>query len=826
MRPKQLEVLSVWFCLAVPAVFAEAPAATRTSAAMLPGRVLAKLTPETAQSLRAGASLPRSWEQLGVTAAVALVTPQRGDRFSALEQRHGLDRWFVLAVPETTDIDALCKRLQHQEGIEVVHPDHLGSGGAVKVSPEDTSYGNQWQHDNVQQSGGTPDADMDTAESWNLATGRRETLIATLDSGIDGDHPEFRGRIARRGRDEVNVDFDPEDDHSHGTLVSGLIAATANNNFSVAGVNWRAPILPIKVLNSANSGATSWLISGLRYAALQGVDIANMSLINYPDDQATRDAVAFAHDSGVILIGCNGNAGTLFPSYPGSYEQVLATGWTTSSDTRASQSNFTTTLDVVAPGSAVRTVTWNTSADSSSNFSGCSAATPHATGLGSLLLAHDPTLTFEQLRDLLEKNADDQVGPASEDTPGRDDYFGWGRLNAQRALSALGLVSKNRLHVDDLVLRRASPTQLDVRVAVSDELTGVEEGVTVSGTLTLPSSSTVPLAGVTGGNGLVNLRYQPGGNLPAGAFTFRVDSLSRTGSTYDAAANAITQRRHDPDLAGIHVEVIDLTTESNNVYVDVQVFDDDDRPEGEVTVSGQLNRPAGAPQPFTGTTRWATAGTVRFTYTQSGGLTGGTYTFTLSSLTKSGFMRETARDRETSDSRVVLAAGADADGDGFSNGSDNCPTLANNPQTDSDGDGIGNACDLCPNRADPAQVDTDGDGRGNRCDCAPYEATRSGLLEVEAVRVGTDKVTLSWAGLVGADRYDIRRGSLAQLGSGNYGNCLLEDVVGLNAKDLATPVPAQGFFYLVRGDDAACGAGSYGRRSNGAERPASGGCTP
>jgi Subtilase family len=94
-------------------------------------------------------------------------------------------------------------------------------------------------------------------------------------------------------------------------------------------------------------------------------------------------------------------------------------------------------LDLVAPGLALPTTVFGSNADRVTLFSGCSAATPVAAGIASLLLSIDPLLTHDQVSSILTQTAEDQVGPATEDTPGRDDFFGFGRVNLNDALADL-----------------------------------------------------------------------------------------------------------------------------------------------------------------------------------------------------------------------------------------------------------------------------------------------------------------------------------------------------------------------------------------------------
>jgi cysteine-rich repeat protein len=187
------------------------------------------------------------------------------------------------------------------------------------------------------------------------------------------------------------------------------------------------------------------LAQGLVFAANQGADVINMSLIDYPPGGKTiPNALQFARDAGSILIACAGNfgIGDADFSVPGKSPLTISVGATNSFDFRADFSGTGSALDVVAPGVDVVTVDPFFYGDSLNFFTGCSAATPVVSGIASLLLSINPLLTHDQVLEILTQTADDLVGLPSEDTPGRDDFMGHGRVNMNQAL---GLVESMAL---------------------------------------------------------------------------------------------------------------------------------------------------------------------------------------------------------------------------------------------------------------------------------------------------------------------------------------------------------------------------------------------
>ena len=521
------------------------------------------------------------------------------------------------------------------------------------------------------------------------------------------------------------------------------------------------------------------------------------------------------------MVAGAGNGGLGSVLYPAAYPEVIAVGATDRFDRLDANSNHGSGLDVVAPGRDIPTIRPYAEEDVFDLFSLTSAAAPVVAGLCSVLKAVDPTLTPEQVMDIVRRSAEDQVGEPERDVPGRDDYYGWGRVNLQRAVQELGLVSRDRVHVQQIRIGRVDPQTLEVRVWVVDDLTGVEEGVLVEGRLQGPDGSEQPLSGTTGGSGMAVLVHQPGGTLPPGSWTFTVDDLSKPGFTYDAAENRETARTHDPDLDGIHVAFVTMGEWDQYGIVEtwVQVLDDDGFPEGDVDVDGTLEFPDGSTMPMSDPTSFAGGGIAYFRYNPNPDPTPvGTYTFRVTAIRKSGFTWETDKDAPLVATLEVLDDNGDVDGDGVINNDDLCVELPNPGQEDADGDGFGDICDVCPGVADPAQEDQDGDGVGDRCDCAPYDGGSASLEEAWGLVFAADRQTLHWNGARGADRYDLSRGDLSSLDGSDYGACLAEDLQVFSYTDADEPAAGAGFFYLVRGDDAVCGGGSLGADSTGAPR--------
>ena len=362
----------------------------------------------------------------------------RGLEASGMQAIGGVPSLRLLRVRATTPVGQRLSEssLRQIPGVASVEPHGLGRGGLIVDPPNDTHFAAQWHHENPGMSGAGVGADVESREAWDLSQGDVRVRIAVLDSGIFPSSPEFAGRLDP-GYDFVGEDSDPTADHPHGPRVTSLLAANANNNFGVTGMDWNCRIVPVKVLNSNNAGTVFDLIQGLDFCTQEQVDVVSMSLVNYPGSSALNAAIEAARDAGCILISCGSNLGSATILNPGANPLTIAIGASTRLDRRANFSGWGPELDFIAPGADMPVP--GAPGDGVRIFSGCSAATPVAAGIVGLLIARNLILDQDQAYELLRLGAEDQVGPPSEDTPGRDDFFGHGRLNARRSLEALEL---------------------------------------------------------------------------------------------------------------------------------------------------------------------------------------------------------------------------------------------------------------------------------------------------------------------------------------------------------------------------------------------------
>lgn len=312
------------------------------------------------------------------------------------------------------------KNLRANTNIKYVEPDAEAttletSRGRASGSPSAQAQVAQW----------TPWGIIRVAanQSWPTTTGIGRK-VAIVDTGIYYSHPDLAGNV-NVGPSYIRGTKSSNDDNGHGTHVSGTVAAV-NNPIGVIGAAYNAKLWGVKVLDRSGSGSYSSVISGINWASFSGMNLINMSLGGTFDSQALHDACDAAVNKGVFIAAAAGNSGDTTPNYPGAYPSVVCVSATDSSNVLAYFSTRGPQVDLAAPGVAI---TSTVPPDGYATWSGTSMATPHVTGCAALVWAANPTLSNAEIRNRLQSKAYD-LG-----APGVDDNYGYGLVNAYRALT-------------------------------------------------------------------------------------------------------------------------------------------------------------------------------------------------------------------------------------------------------------------------------------------------------------------------------------------------------------------------------------------------------
>jgi subtilisin family serine protease len=389
--------------------------------------------------------------------------------FMAVEQFDKVP-WIEWASPNTvsygTPLGQSIGQASPSVSMDVLPTGNLGLFGMI---PNDPYFPAQWHLHNTGQFNYVPDADINALEAWQLTTGDPNIVIALVDNGVDTSHPDLIDNLVP-GYDFLDNDDQPRpvmvnEVNNHGTMCAGLAAAKGNNGIGVVGVTWSCRVMPVRI-SMASSATTGVSCSAadrakaFRWAASHGADILNNSYKDVQNDiihsaivDITTAGGTGRKGRGCVVFFSSGNEGTRIPtSYLCRYPEVIAVGATSPRGVRWNYSNYGVELDVTTPSASMDSVTYGIMStsitagaklDISSYMAGCngtSTACPVAAGVAALILSLEPDLTSDEVRHFLCRSAKD-LG-----TPGRDDYYGWGRVDAQ---AALDMVLAKRADLND-----------------------------------------------------------------------------------------------------------------------------------------------------------------------------------------------------------------------------------------------------------------------------------------------------------------------------------------------------------------------------------------
>jgi subtilisin family serine protease len=462
---------------------------------------------------------------------------------------------YHLRLPASLSVAEALQAFQQESLIEYVEPNGLRYLDVTV--PNDPDLGDMWGLHNTGQTGGTPDADIDAPEAWDITTGSSNVVIAVIDSGADLDHEDLAaniwtnpGEIPGNGIDDDSNgyiddvhgwDFSSGDNDpspvggacaGHGTHTAGTIGAVGNNGTGVVGVNWNVKIMPLKAfkpfLGIFCSAEDADLIAAIEYHTMMGVRISSNSWGGSSPTAAMENAIRASNSVFVAAAGNENNDNDANPHYPSNYSlsNIVAVAATTHTDDRASFSNYgLTSVDLGAPGDDILSTL---PGDTYGQFDGTSMATPHVSGVAGLLLAQEPNLTNSEIKWRILNGVDDIGLPV----------LTGGRLNAYEALQ-FGLTTPEvTVEVTPVGPTNVSPGDtFSCRISVTNN-TAASVSATVKVYVRLDDGREFTLAGpVTlslGPSGTVSrdLSRQVPGSVAPGT-TFRVFGQAETAASFD-----------------------------------------------------------------------------------------------------------------------------------------------------------------------------------------------------------------------------------------------------------------------------------------------------
>jgi subtilisin family serine protease len=380
----------------------------------------------------------------------------------------------------------------------------------------DTYFGNQWGLNNTGQNGGISGIDIHFCEARTITKGNSAIIVAVLDNGVLLNHPDLTNMCP--------YSYDAESKTSpsqvygyHGTACAGIIGATANNNMGVAGIAPSCPIMSISTNSTGTKADWQAKARGFIFARQNGASVISNSwstpvpYIHYDEiDDAINDALSYGrHGLGCVVVFSSGNNSIGTVNYPSDLnDSILVVGAISPCGQRKTPnscdgnifwgSNYGAKLDIMAPGVFIPTTT--ETGGYMQNFNGTSAACPHVSGVAALVLSINPTLTGQQVRNIIESTAQ-KVRPdlyTYSTTPGHpngtwNNEIGYGLVDAyaavQNACSNI-IIQNQAIYVNTTVNGCDNVSLKNVTVQSSSKLTVNAHGtVSIEGPFSIREGS-------------------------------------------------------------------------------------------------------------------------------------------------------------------------------------------------------------------------------------------------------------------------------------------------------------------------------------------------
>lgn len=439
----------------------------------------------------------------------------------------------VLKLPQTmtlAEATTVARRLAADPDVQYAEPDRRMYPMAT---PNDPLYESQWHYKApADEIGG-----VNLPAAWDITTGSGSIVVAVIDTGIRLDHTDLVERTVPgydfitdvpMANDGNGRDSDPSDPGDwvaanecgagkpasnsswHGTHVAGTIGASTNNGVGVAGINWASKILPVRVLGKCG-GYTSDIAEGMRWAAgiaVSGVPananpakVLNLSLGgDGACDSTWQNAINTVTAAGATVVVAAGNDSIDASNFsPANCTGVITVAATDRTGGRASYSNYGAIVKIAAPGGRTTTTTngvlstLNTGttipkADSYQYYQGTSMATPHVSGIASLLLSINPTLTPAQVLTAIQSTA--RTFPTGTVRDCTTSTCGSGIIDAAAAVSSIVVLNADvAIEITDSPDPATVNNNLTYTITVSNSI-GPDKATGVTVTDTLPAGVT------------------------------------------------------------------------------------------------------------------------------------------------------------------------------------------------------------------------------------------------------------------------------------------------------------------------------------------------
>jgi hypothetical protein len=360
---------------------------------------------------------------------------------------------FEVEIPTGADLLEVANALQQSDDTVYAEPTFIEYIGQ-RLTPGDPTYGQQWHLNNIGSAGGIAGADISAEDSWNFTRGAGIRLTV-IDNGFDVTHGDLSGAIVgesgffdNAGNFRQTLTNYPNNDH--GTFCAGMAAARHNNGLDGCG---SAPEVELMLVATRNDqvGTQATLARAVAYAADPGMEIAGAdpstgadvivsSLgpngANWALTAVLQNAIVFAANQGrkgrgtpIFWASSNGNNVDIAQDQVVSHDDVISVGRSRRDDTEGNSARGEE-LDFLAPGVSVVSTA---SGGGTRTDTGTSFAAPLSAGVGALVLSINSDLSTREVRKILRDTCD-KIGGATYDQAGHNLDYGYGRINAFRAV--------------------------------------------------------------------------------------------------------------------------------------------------------------------------------------------------------------------------------------------------------------------------------------------------------------------------------------------------------------------------------------------------------